>query len=148
MKVDDLCEDVKDLFWGAVGECDCDNESARKGMDAVAEYIAEKFSESENMNRILADAADANVKSAAYERVEHSKTAKLLRMVICESGGYLQTLTREKILAHLAIIGNAFQPPNVRDHRAGPEDPSKTEPSDVAGTGESTCWAGLPGQEG
>jgi hypothetical protein len=34
-----------------------------------------------------------------------------------------------------------LNPPNVRDHRAGPSDPSKAKPSDVAGSGASTCWA-------
>ena len=37
--------------------------------------------------------------------------------------------------------------PNVRDHRAGPDDPSKAESAIVAGSGESTCWADLPGQQ-
>jgi len=31
--------------------------------------------------------------------------------------------------------------PNVRDHRAGPDDPSKAGPTIVAGSGASTCWA-------
>jgi hypothetical protein len=34
-----------------------------------------------------------------------------------------------------------MNPPNVRDHRAGPSDQGKAEPGDVAGSGESTCWA-------
>ncbi len=36
--------------------------------------------------------------------------------------------------------------PNVRDHRAGPSDQGKAESAIVAGSGESTCWAG-PGQQ-
>jgi hypothetical protein len=65
-----------------------------------------------------------------------------------EIGRAFEAFTRKYI--QQIIYGQPWpdiQPPNVRDHRAGPDDPSKAEPSDVAGSGESTCLAG-PGQEG
>ena len=34
-----------------------------------------------------------------------------------------------------------FNPPNVRDHRAGPSDQGKADQAIVAGSGASTCWA-------
>ena len=34
-----------------------------------------------------------------------------------------------------------LDPPIVRDHQAGPDDPSKAGPTIVAGSGASTCWA-------
>ena len=37
---------------------------------------------------------------------------------------------------HFYLVPN---PPNVRDHRAGPDDPSKAEKAIVAGSGASTC---------
>ena len=40
MNKEQAAEEAKSLFWGAVGECDCDNESARAGMDAVAKLNA------------------------------------------------------------------------------------------------------------
>jgi hypothetical protein len=39
------------------------------------------------------------------------------------------------------LCDDLILPPNVRDHRAGPDDPSKAEPSDAAGSGASSCWA-------
>jgi hypothetical protein len=59
MNKEDAVEEAKSLFWGAVGECDCNNESARKGMDAVGEFIEHLLDERDNIARIMADAADA-----------------------------------------------------------------------------------------
>lgn len=42
----------------------------------------------------------------------------------------------------IAPDGRAFLRPNVRDHRAGQDQPEQSTTSDVAGSGESTCWAG------
>jgi uncharacterized protein YijF (DUF1287 family) len=66
-----------------------------------------------------------------------------------QSDGALSTL--ETIIDDLVDAGLMEQHPerewyrmratNVRDHRAGPDDPSKAEPTIVAGSGASTCWA-------
>jgi hypothetical protein len=98
--------------------------------------------EADKIARIMADAADANVKSSAYERIEHAKTASILRKILSESGSYLQTKTREAAMERIACTGNCVCLPNVEDHRAGPDDPSKAESAPVAGSGASTCWAG------
>jgi hypothetical protein len=95
MNKEHAAEEARSLFWGAVGECDCNNESARAGMDAVVEFIGDALDERDNVARIMADAADANVKSAAYERIEHAKTTAILRQILAESGSYLQAKTRE-----------------------------------------------------
>lgn len=41
----------------------------------------------------------------------------------------------------IGFFGRAGLRPNVRDHRAGPSDPSKAGETIVAGSGASTCWA-------
>jgi hypothetical protein len=52
-------------------------------------------------------------------------------------------------MRHIAAMVNLAEDelPNVRDHRAGPSDPSKAGQAIVAGSGASTCWADS-GQEG
>ena len=64
--------------------------------------------------RVMADAADANVKSAAWERMHHHSTISLLRLVIAESRSYLQTRTVQRIESHLRTIGHTsdiYRPP-------------------------------------
>jgi hypothetical protein len=119
MNKEDAVEEAKSLFWGAVGECDCDNESARKGLDAVGEFIEYLLEERDNITRIMADAADANARSTAYERVEHAKTAAILRKILAESGSYLQTKTREEADARIAIVGNCVCLPKPEASAAG-----------------------------
>ncbi len=110
----DISEEAKSLFWGAVGECDCNNESARSGMDAVVEFIESVIDERDNVARIMADAADANVKSAAHERIEHAKTTAVLRQILAESGSYLQTKTRDAARERIACTGNCVCLPNAQ----------------------------------
>ena len=126
MNKEDAVEETKLLFWGAVGECDCNNESAREGMDAVGDFIEHLLDERDNITRIMADAADANVRSAAYERVEHAKTAAILRKILAESGSYLQTKTREEADARIAIVGNCACLPNTELTR-NPPSPVRTD---------------------
>lgn len=88
---------------------------------ASSQYLKSEF---EKTARIMADAADANVKSAAYERIEHARTAAILRQIIAESGSYLQAKTRESAIERVACTGNAVCLPNVQVQR--PE--GKTQP--------------------
>lgn len=118
MKKEDIIEEVKGTFWGAVGECDCSNESARAGMDAVSELLEYIIDEKTNFERILADAADANAKSAAYERIEHAKTANILRRILEESASYLQAKTKDEAMERVKITGNCVCLPNREDHDA------------------------------
>jgi hypothetical protein len=71
----------------------------------------------EKTARIMADAADANVKSAAFERVAHAKTADVLRNILAESGSYLQAKTRDEASSLIARTGNCvcLPTPNPRD---------------------------------
>jgi hypothetical protein len=41
-----------------------------------------------------------------------------------------------------------IQRPNAQVHRDGPDDPSKAEPTIVAGSGESSCWADAQSAKG
>jgi hypothetical protein len=93
MNTEDAVEEAKSIFWGAVGECDCDNESARKGMDYVSEFIGH-----------LLD--------------EHAKTAAILHKILAESGSYLQTKTREEANARIAIVGKCACLPNLKNQGA------------------------------
>ena len=85
------------------------------------EYIESVIEERDNIARIMADAADANVKSAAHERVEHAKTTAVLRQILAESGSYLQTRTREAAMERIACTGNCVCLPNPSDQRADQE---------------------------
>lgn len=67
----------------------------------------------EKTAKIMADAADANVKSAAYERIEHAKTTAVLRQILAESGSYLQTSTREAAAQRVSYAGNCVCLPNT-----------------------------------
>ena len=70
------------------------------------------LSESENIARIMADAADANGRSAEYERQEHAKTAAVLRLILSESASYLQTKTRKEAMDRVSVTGNCVCLPN------------------------------------
>ncbi len=61
----------------------------------------EKIRESNNHARIMADAADANVRATASERLHHRHTLSVLARVLGESSSYLQTNTRHA--AQMAI---------------------------------------------
>jgi hypothetical protein len=41
----------------------------------------------------------------------------------------------------MAPDGRVYMRPNVRDHRAGQDQPGESKNSTVAGSGASTCWA-------
>lgn len=53
------------------------------------------------------------VNTAAYERIEHAKTAAVLRRILTESGSYLQTSTREAAVQRVACTGNCVCLPNT-----------------------------------
>ena len=75
MNKHDISEELKSLFWGAVGECDCNNESARAGIDAVVEFIGNILDERDNIAR------NANAKSAAHERIEHANQITAIKAI-------------------------------------------------------------------
>lgn len=85
----------------------------------VLQYMPAKealaaLEEANNTARIMAEAADANVKRAALERQEHRATSDILRTILDESGRYLQTATRDCAHDRLRSLGCTLPPPPMR----------------------------------